>query len=94
MSVLPVDVEFSSTPGVIPTLNGLKNGTVTVLISPILYIGFTKNIRGVCGEPNGELEIQREKGWGPFKVWRRNDGLIGAARRLSFWCLAKKIDPG
>lgn len=81
MSVLPIDVELMSEDR--PTLNGRKTGTVTILISPLPYIGPTSAMREACGPVNPEtLGFQCASGWKAFVHWRSMDGLIGVVKVL------------
>ncbi|KAK5061415.1 hypothetical protein LTR84_007957 [Exophiala bonariae] len=83
MSVLPLDVELASDVSQVPTLNGLKTGSVTILLTSAAYIGPTLAMRRECGEVNaGSLSFQCLSGWASFDQWRQTNGLAGVVRRL------------
>ncbi|OCT49606.1 hypothetical protein CLCR_07446 [Cladophialophora carrionii] len=83
LSVLPIDGELFAASPSLATLQGLKTGSVTILITPKVYIASTKAMRAVCEEVDHKtLEFHCPEGWTRFKGWRQDDGLMGAARRL------------
>ncbi|KIY01370.1 uncharacterized protein Z520_02922 [Fonsecaea multimorphosa CBS 102226] len=92
MSVLPIDIELFGAAEA-PRLNGLKTGTVTVMMLPVPYVGLTKEMRKAC-EPLDEdtLEYRASEGWHDFQPWRSSNGLVGIAMELKKFYVRGDID--